>query len=257
MGCGAISEIGSDEKTTFFGCLYFREIESLFVQCSFFQSIPLPLFQTYLRVPIERFSFPCLVRSYTRSFFPPFSMATSSTNARIYVVEGARGKRHAGGREGGQKGGGGGGGGTCVVTPTCHTRDTRGAIVRIRSQLAALFGFNSAAGGDGAVGENKSGAAAKSGKERRERLSISAPLQLAASLPSRQKNQLKSQSTNLESIHPFSLSQGYSGEAFLIHNPRRVFGARRAEKWRHPFLHSLYHVLKSAEVLLTKKKWGV
>ena len=78
------------------------------------------------------------------------------------------------------------------MTPTCHTRDTRGAIVRIRSQLAALFGFNSAAGGDGAVGENKSGAAAKSGKERRERLSISAPLQLAASLPSRQKNQLKS-----------------------------------------------------------------
>ena len=72
VGCGAISEIGSDEKTTFFGCLYFREIESLFVQCSFFQSIPLPRFQTYLRVPIERFSFPCLVRSYTRSFLPPF-----------------------------------------------------------------------------------------------------------------------------------------------------------------------------------------
>ncbi len=146
----------------------------------------------------------------------------------------------------------------CSDSYLLHTRyERRYCTVRIRSQLAALFGFNSAAGGDGAVGENKSGAAAKSGKERRERLSISAPLQLAASLPSRQKNQLKSQSTNLESIHPFSLSQGYSGEAFLIHNPRRVFGARRAEKWRHPFLHSLYHVLKSAEVLLTKKKWGV
>ena len=97
----------------------------------------------------------------------------------------------------------------------------------------------------------------KAEKRGGKRLSISAPLQLAASLPSRQKNQLKSQSTNLESIHLFSLSQGYSGEAFLIQNPRGVFGARRAEKWRHPFLHSLYHVLKSAEVLLTKKKWGV